>query len=153
MKQLVQGHFAILKVGPALTFALREALFALAEMEAQLVAPEKNSQFKQVVDSVLLDDTKYWKAYYGEKHSTAMTNLHFSFSDRIRYYWTDERIQKAVDTMSQNLDEVGIPLSVLSQYLPNQYLKVSSGDLASDSTSLIIDKIGEVVGQYARACE
>lgn len=55
--------------------------------------------------------------------------------------------------MSQNLDEVGIPLSVLSQYLPNQYLKVSSGDLASDSTSLIIDKIGEVVGQYARACE
>ncbi|EGR2274526.1 TPA: tagatose-bisphosphate aldolase subunit GatZ [Vibrio parahaemolyticus] len=153
LKQLVQGHFAILKVGPALTFALREALFALAEMEAQLVAPEKNSQFKQVVDSVLLDDTKYWKAYYGEKHSTAMTNLHFSFSDRIRYYWTDERIQKAVDTMSQNLDEVGIPLSVLSQYLPNQYLKVSSGDLASDSTSLIIDKIGEVVGQYARACE
>ncbi|PJC86789.1 tagatose-bisphosphate aldolase [Vibrio sp. HA2012] len=153
LKDLVQGHFAILKVGPALTFALREALFALAEIEKELVSPEKLSQFKQVVDSVLLDDTKYWKAYYGEKHSTAMTNLHYSFSDRIRYYWTDKRIQAAIDKMTANLQEVGIPLSVLSQYLPNQYLKVSAGELVSEPTALIIDKIGEVVGQYANACK
>ena len=81
-----------------------------------------------------------------------MLNLHFSFSDRIRYYWTDERIQKALDEMFANIDEASIPLSVLSQYMPNQYHKVSSGKLNLDTTSLVLDKIGEVVGQYSRAC-
>jgi D-tagatose-1,6-bisphosphate aldolase subunit GatZ/KbaZ len=31
--QLVRDHFAVLKVGPQLTFALREALFALSYIE------------------------------------------------------------------------------------------------------------------------
>ena len=33
LRALVEDHFAVLKVGPALTFALREALFALAAIE------------------------------------------------------------------------------------------------------------------------
>lgn len=152
LKELVQSHFAILKVGPALTFSLREALFSLAEIEEQIVEPEKRSQFMKVVDSVLLDDEKYWKPYYNGKHSSTMLNLHFSFSDRIRYYWTDARIQKALQEMFTNIDEAAIPLSVLSQYMPNQYQKVSSGTLSLDTTSLVLDKIGEVVGQYSRAC-
>ncbi len=41
--ELVHDHFAILKVGPALTFALREAIFALAQIEQELIAPENRS--------------------------------------------------------------------------------------------------------------
>jgi D-tagatose-1,6-bisphosphate aldolase subunit GatZ/KbaZ len=152
LKELVQSHFAILKVGPALTFSLREALFALAEIEEQIVKPEKRSQFMKVVDSVLLDDEKYWKPYYNGKHSSTMLNLHFSFSDRIRYYWTDTRIQKALDIMFGNIDDVEVPLSILSQYMPNQYQKVISGDLALDTMSLVLDKIAEIIRQYSRAC-
>ena len=37
LRELVEDHWAILKVGPALTFAMREALFALALIEAELV--------------------------------------------------------------------------------------------------------------------
>ena len=153
LKELVQGNFAILKVGPALTFALREALFALAEIEERLIKPEKSSRFKSVVDEVLLDDPKYWKAYYGEKHSTILTNLHFSFSDRIRYYWTDERIQSSIDKLCDNLSEIDIPLSVLSQFMPKQYLEVSAGKLAPTPNELIVNKIQEVVGQYSNACQ
>ncbi len=36
LRELVEDHWAILKVGPALTFAMREALFALARIEAEL---------------------------------------------------------------------------------------------------------------------
>ncbi len=36
LRDLVQDHFAILKVGPALTFAFREAIFALVNMENEL---------------------------------------------------------------------------------------------------------------------
>ncbi len=153
LKELVQTHFSILKVGPALTFALREALFALAEIETCLVKSEHNSQFKKVVDDVLLDTPKYWKSYYGEKHSDIINNIHFSFSDRIRYYWTDERIQAAQSRLIENLNEVEIPLTMLSQYMPNQYLKVSSGEVEAKAHALIIDKIQEVIGQYSEACQ
>ncbi|GAL20812.1 tagatose-6-phosphate kinase AgaZ [Vibrio maritimus] len=153
LKELVQTHFSILKVGPALTFALREALFALAEIETCLVKSEHSSQFKKVVDDVLLDTPKYWKSYYGEKHSDIINNLHFSFSDRIRYYWTDERIQAAQCRLIENLNKVDIPLTMLSQYMPNQYLKVSSGEIEANAHALIIDKIQEVVGQYSAACQ
>ncbi len=153
LSELVQNHFSILKVGPALTFALREALFALAEMELELVPIEKTSQFKKVIDEVLLDTPKYWKSYYGEKHSTIMNNLHYSFSDRIRYYWSEPRIKTAIDQLFSNLENTPIPLSMLSQYMPGQYHKVSHGLLTTKPNDLVVDKIQEVVDMYAKACE
>ncbi len=153
LKDLVQTHYSILKVGPALTFALREALFALADIESQLIKPEQCSQFKTVIDNVLLDSPQYWKSYYGDKHSDIMNNLHFSFSDRIRYYWTDERIHTAQARLLDNLNEVSVPLTMLSQYMPNQYCKVSNGLIEANPCELIIDKIQEVVEQYSSACK
>ena len=38
LQALVRDHFAILKVGPALTFAYREAVLSLALIEKELVA-------------------------------------------------------------------------------------------------------------------
>lgn len=153
LSDLVQAHFAILKVGPALTFALREALFSLAEIESETVAIEKASQFKKVVDDVLLDDPKYWKSYYGDKHSTIINNLHYSFSDRIRYYWSEPRIQQAISQLFNNLEQRPVPLSMLSQYMPKQYHKVSEGLLALEPKALVLDKIQEVVEMYSKACE
>ncbi|MGL6313577.1 tagatose-bisphosphate aldolase subunit GatZ [Vibrio sp. WXL103] len=152
LRELVESHFAILKVGPALTFAHREALFALAEMEEEIVPAEEASQFKKVVDQVLLDEPKYWKSYYGNKHSSIVSNLHYSFSDRIRYYWTEPRIQHALDVMLANLKKHPIPLSMLSQFMPHQYHKVSEGLIEFDAKALVIDKIQEVVDIYAQAC-
>ena len=44
LRELVEDHWAILKVGPALTFAMREALFALAHIESELVAPSSHGR-------------------------------------------------------------------------------------------------------------
>lgn len=63
-KQLVEDHFAILKVGPALTFALREAIFGLSLIEKELVPAEAQSQVVQVIDAVMQDEPGYWKKYY-----------------------------------------------------------------------------------------
>ncbi len=60
-RALVRDHFAILKVGPALTFALREAIFALAQMENELIAPESRSRVMEVIDEVMLNEPGYWK--------------------------------------------------------------------------------------------
>ncbi len=63
-RALVRDHYAILKVGPALTFALREAIFALAQMENELISPEQRSRVMEVIDEVMLNEPGYWKKYY-----------------------------------------------------------------------------------------
>lgn len=60
-RALVRDHYAILKVGPALTFALREAIFALAQMENELISPEQRSRVLEVIDEVMLNEPGYWK--------------------------------------------------------------------------------------------
>ena len=151
-RALVKDHFAILKVGPALTFALREAIFALAEIEKRLIAPEKQSQILAVIDQVMLDEPGYWKKYYRPLFSQSRVDIHYSLSDRIRYYWPNARISKAFDVLMANLAEAVIPLGLLSQYLPKQFDRVLCGQLAANPHALIIDKIQDVLRDYAFGC-
>jgi D-tagatose-1,6-bisphosphate aldolase subunit GatZ/KbaZ len=152
-RALVRDHFAILKVGPALTFALREAIFALAEIEKALVVPEKQSRILAVIDQVMLDEPGYWKKYYRPAFSQSLVDIHYSLSDRIRYYWPNSRISSAFEALVGNLSSASIPLGLLSQYLPKQFDRVLAGSLCADPHSLIIDKIQDVLRDYAFGCE
>ncbi|MGJ7093998.1 tagatose-bisphosphate aldolase subunit GatZ [Vibrio hannami] len=151
-RELVRDHYAILKVGPALTFALREAVFALADIENELVPSEQKSHVKDVIHEVLLDDQTYWKAYYSERHSEAMVDLNYSLSDRVRYYWTHERIASSMDKLLTNLEMKSIPLGMLSQYLPEQYKNVVAGQMEATPKDLMISKIQGVLSDYAYGC-
>jgi len=151
-RQLVRDHYAILKVGPALTFALREAIFALAAIEHTLTPPEARSQLLDVIDRVMLDEPHYWKKYYHPTFSQALVDLHFSLSDRIRYYWSHPRIQAALDTLLANLQHTAIPLGLLSQHLPVQFQRVLAGQLPATAHALIIDKIQDVLRAYRVGC-
>jgi len=151
-RELVRDHYAILKVGPAVTFALREAVFALADIEEELVASEAKSHIKDVIHEVLLDDQTYWKNYYSETHSKAMVDLNYSLSDRVRYYWTNPRITRAMDSLITNLETLEIPLGMLSQYLPEQYKKVVASELDSNPKSLMMSKIQGVLDDYSYGC-
>ena len=62
-------------------------------------------------------------------------------------------IRAAVAKLVSNLKENAISLSLLSQYMPNQYNAVSEGTIANDVEAIIINRIQEVVGLYARACK
>lgn len=151
-KQLVEDHFAILKVGPALTFALREAIFGLSLVEKEVISPEAQSHVVQVIDSVMQDEPGYWKKYYNPVHSKAMIDIHFSLSDRIRYYWPHERINNSVEKLISNLNETEIPLGLLSQYFPVQFQRVVEGELKLTAKNIIIDKIQDVLRAYAYGC-
>ncbi len=58
LKNLVRDHFAILKVGPALTFAFREAVFALAMMEDELFSKDERSNLIRVLDDVMIQTSR-----------------------------------------------------------------------------------------------
>lgn len=149
---LVRDHYAILKVGPALTFALREAIFALAKMENELIAPEKRSHALEVIDEVMLNEPAYWKKYYHPTWSQAMVDIHFSLSDRIRYYWPHPRIRQSVEKLIANLNEVSLPLGLISQFMPVQFERVADHSLAPTPHNLIIDKIQDVLRAYRFGC-
>lgn len=150
---LVADHFAILKVGPQLTYALREGLFALSYIEEYLVPPEKRSHLRDVCEQTMLEHPSNWQKYYQVPANLALFYRHYSFSDRIRYYWANERVNQAVECMMNNLTAIDIPLPLISQFLPNQYQAVRSGKLANDAQSLVIDKIMQVTDVYSRACQ
>ncbi|WP_330981927.1 MULTISPECIES: tagatose-bisphosphate aldolase subunit GatZ [Enterobacterales] len=151
-RALVKGHFAILKVGPALTFALREAIFSLARIEEELIQPEDQSRIMAVIDQVMQDEPGYWRKYYRPKHSESMVDVHFSLSDRIRYYWGNDRISRSVEKLLQNLREVSIPLGLVSQYFPRQFERVQARELPVDGRLFVIDKIQDVLRDYAYGC-
>ncbi|POY44578.1 tagatose-bisphosphate aldolase [Avibacterium gallinarum] len=150
-KALVKNHFAILKVGPALTFALREGLYALCAMENYLFPAEQRSNLLAVLEEQMLAHPENWQKYYHGTELEQRFARSFSFSDRIRYYWTNPEIAAAVEKLLANFDNLGIPLPLLSQYLPEQYVAVREGTLAPRGRELVLDKVRAVVRQYALA--
>jgi D-tagatose-1,6-bisphosphate aldolase subunit GatZ/KbaZ len=155
LADLVRDHFAILKVGPGATFALREALWALADIQRELHAQESAAagavSLKQATLDAMHRDSRYWKSYYKDA-DTLLLDLQYSLSDRIRYYWNVPSVQQAVDAMLAELGQRGIPLTLLSQHMPDQYSAVREGSLANEPRQLVIFGITKVLQGYARAC-
>lgn len=151
-QHLVRDHFAILKVGPALTFALREALFALSCIEEELIPARHCSGLRQVLEGAMYADPKYWQGYYEGNSETQRLARSYSFSDRIRYYWPDNKVEQCLDVLLQNLSAAPIPLPLISQYLPVQFQAIREGTLNNEPKAIILGKINEVTAAYANAC-
>ena len=153
LHEMVRDHFAILKVGPAATFALREGLLALCRIEDELVPASQSSRLMQVLDEVMLAQPKHWSKHYPGSIQQQRLLRRYGLSDRCRYYWGEAPVAAAVERLFTNLDAVAIPLSLLSQHLPEQYLEVLQGQLGTQARQLVEHKIGRVLAQYARACD
>ena len=154
LKALVEDHFCILKVGPWLTFAYREAIFALESMEIEILGKknEENSRIREKLDMVMRQNPVHWEKYYSGSEDQQLFKRRYSFSDRSRYYWPDRSLKEANNRLMDNLRKNHIPLSLLSQYMPRQYDKVHEGKLANDPVELVLDHIRTVTGIYSRAC-
>ena len=67
LRQLVEDGVGILKVGPALTFALRECLFSLELIEQELMtdeSPERLSNLSACLEEAMLAYPAHWSGYY-----------------------------------------------------------------------------------------
>jgi D-tagatose-1,6-bisphosphate aldolase subunit GatZ/KbaZ len=150
-RNLVRDGFAILKVGPALTFALREALAALSSIERELVEPGRCSQLMDVLERVMLQDRRHWEHHYSGDERALRLQRRYSYSDRVRYYWTAPEVKEAVEKLMRNLFQWAIPETMLSAFLPEEYRRVRAGTLQPDPHSLIIHHIRQVLKPYAEA--
>jgi D-tagatose-1,6-bisphosphate aldolase subunit GatZ/KbaZ len=147
---LVQDHFAILKVGPGVTFALREALWALSDIAVQLdLLPD--GSLRDTMLHEMKRDPRYWSAYYTNPERQDF-ELQYSLSDRIRYYWNAPVVERACVQLFERLGARGIPMTLISQYLPVQHAAIREGRLNNNPRELVLDAVLQVLGHYDRAC-
>lgn len=150
LKELIEDGVGILKVGPGLTYAMREALFALAYMEDMILhgKDDEKSDFINVLEAAMMAEPKNWAKHYHGDDNELWFKRKFSFSDRSRYYMPEASVKAAKDKLIANLRKYGVSLAALSQFMPIQYTKVRCGELENDPEELIKDRIKNTIDEY-----
>lgn len=146
LASLVQNHFFFLKVGPELTFRFREAVWALAQIEAQLDI-EQPSRIREILTQRMGDAPEYWKEYYRGSDAEISRLQVYSYSDRIRYYWADKAVSDALSALLANLSEKRLPETLVSQ----SFMGLEFGEIPTQSNMLMENHIHRCVARYFQA--
>lgn len=157
LRNMVRDGVGILKVGPALTFAFREAIYALECIEKELYKTKpyvQLSNVRQVVENIMLDNPSNWEKHYHGTRADISLSMTFSYSDRCRYYMTDARVEEAIALLVRNINDAKLPLTLISQYMPVQYAHLRNDKtLTASAEWLIKDKIKDLISDYIYAIE
>ena len=146
---LVEDGFPILKVGPELTFVLREALYGLDLIASDLVPDYGERPLYAAMEALMLAHPKNWSQHY---HGTAGEKRwlrHYSLSDRIRYYWTSAEAQSAVEKLCDALRGQTVPLSLFWQHMPAAR---HFADMPLDPEQILIWRVTRSLADYHAAC-
>jgi D-tagatose-1,6-bisphosphate aldolase subunit GatZ/KbaZ len=149
---LVRDHFAILKVGPAATFALREALWALEALALEWLGSAAGVPLRATVLAAMRADPRHWQRYYHGSGRALELALEFGLSDRIRYYWPVGPVAAAVERLLATLDDRPPPPALLSQYLPSAYRALRARGAPLRARDCVIAHVRELLDGYWQAC-
>ncbi len=153
LRALVRDHFALLKVGPALTFALREAVWALDQIEREWLGEERSSKVRATLLSAMRSNPTHWRKYYHGSGRALDLQLEYSLSDRIRYYWPVAAVTDAMARLEARLEADPPPVELVRQYLPGAWGAVRRRDIEPRMRSLVMHHIRQVLTDYSSACE
>jgi D-tagatose-1,6-bisphosphate aldolase subunit GatZ/KbaZ len=145
---LVTMGFSILKVGPWLTFALRQALYGLDAAADVLDGHAPRARLMQAMEDAMQAAPATWDRYTHGDPAARFVQRHFGYSDRIRYSWPDPGAQAAVQALRTRLAGRTIPAPLLQQYLP-----ALPPGTATDPDSLLRGAVTAVLDTYHRATQ
>ncbi|WP_299819882.1 D-tagatose-bisphosphate aldolase, class II, non-catalytic subunit [uncultured Jannaschia sp.] len=148
LARLVADGFAILKVGPELTFALREALYALDLVASDLVSGYGDRPLMRAMEALMTGEPGHWARHYGDG-ADAVWLRHYSLSDRIRYYWALPEAEAAVARLLAALDGRRVPLPLLWQHLPGA---AALADRPFDPEAFAVAHVANRLAAYHAAC-
>ncbi len=146
---LVEDGFPILKVGPELTFVLREALYGLDLIASDLVPDYGERPLYAAMEALMLAHPKNWSQHYHGTEGEKRWLRHYSLSDRIRYYWTSAEAQSAVEKLCDALRGQTVPLSLFRQHMPAAR---HFADMPLDPEQILIWRVTRSLADYHAAC-
>lgn len=149
LQQLVKDGFQILKVGPELTFVLREALYGLDLIATDLLPDYGARPLYAAMESLMLDEPGHWHKHYGGTEPEQRLLRHYSLSDRIRYYWTDPSAQAAVNRLLSALKGWQVPQALFCQHMPDAR---TFADQPFDAEAVLIWRVMQSLAAYHAAC-
>lgn len=153
MREMVEDGIAILKVGPALTYGLREGLFALSMMERELVPADERAYLIETLEEIMTANPNNWQKHYHGSFKQLGLARKYSFSDRARYYIGDPKMQAAIEKLFDNLKKYPVPMNMLHQYMPVQFEAVRNGTLENEPKALALDCVARFMMDYEYAAQ
>ena len=139
--------------GPGLTFALREAVWALDRIEQEWRGESHSSHVRATVLGAMRADPTHWRKYYHGAGKGLELQLEYSLSDRIRYYWPVGSVVAALERLRAAFEDGTAPLALISQYLPGAYDAVRAGEIAARVPDLVVHHVRQVLARYSQACD
>ncbi|XAZ20862.1 D-tagatose-bisphosphate aldolase, class II, non-catalytic subunit (plasmid) [Sinorhizobium sp. B11] len=149
LSALVEDGFPILKVGPELTFVLREALYGLDLIASDLVSDYGERPLYAAMEALMLTHPENWSRHYHGTEDEQRWLRHYSLSDRIRYYWTSEPAQSAVARLYGALAGKAVPLPLFWQHMPAAAL---FSDAPLDPEEVLVWRVTKSLAEYHAAC-
>jgi D-tagatose-1,6-bisphosphate aldolase subunit GatZ/KbaZ len=149
LRVLDEDGFAILKVGPELTFKLRVELYALDLIASDLVPGYGDRPLYNIMEELMLGAPKNWAGHYHGDDAEKWVLRHYSYSDRIRYYWTTPQARTAGDRLFDALRGRKVPVTLFLQHLPSA---IAWAGRACDAEDIVIGHVRRSIEIYAEAC-
>ena len=149
LNELVKDGFLILKVGPVLTFSLREALYGLDLIASELISSYGYRPLYETMEGLMLSNPTHINNYYFGTAAEKQYLRHYSLSDRIRYYWNSEAAIIAVRNLINVIYGQKIPRALFKRYLPvaNKF-----ANRPLEPNDLLIYSVSEKLKLYSKAC-
>ena len=144
LRALVQGHFGILKVGPELTFAFRQAVFALERLAGLMGLP---SGVEAALLAAMRAEPGDWRAYVAPGPEEGRMML-YGLSDRVRYFWPKPGVQAALRALFDALRAADPAPGLVAQVTGGMVAPVDAARLPE---TIIRRMVGDVVARYRAA--
>ena len=139
-------------MGPGVTFALREALYGLDHIADILDPQPLATALRDAMERLMQREPGHWRRYYEGEGVALFAQRHFSYSDRIRYYWPHAEARAAVAALMARFDGRAIPETLISQYLPRLADDVRDGAVRPLPRDLLIAGCRTALDPYSAAC-
>jgi D-tagatose-1,6-bisphosphate aldolase subunit GatZ/KbaZ len=146
---LVEDGFPILKVGPELTFVLREALYGLDLIASDLLPDYGKRPLYAAMEALMLAHRENWSRHYHGTEDEQCWLRHYSLSDRIRYYWASKEAQSAVARLCDALAGKSVPLPLIWQHMPAAQ---QFSDTPLNPEEVLIWRVTKSLAEYHAAC-
>jgi D-tagatose-1,6-bisphosphate aldolase subunit GatZ/KbaZ len=121
---------------------------------AKVLAPRAIGQtLPAAMEQIMLSSPEHWQKYYPGDAREQFIQRHYSFSDRIRYYWAMPAAQGAVDELMSALEGRIIPRPLISQYLGHLEPMIADGSVMPEARALVLANVVRVLDIYAGAID